>query len=452
MRYRLATLLQAMTPLLEQGQAMWRVHGRRISLGLLGVVALATGGAYAVVSIAPNDANVPVRVVTETVEPLYLLQSTSEQGASKVPFFYTTATRNSDTVDTLLARLNVVDATAAQFFRKDPQTQHGLMAAGRLVKAQTDDQRQLLQMTIVWPSDQEGQFNRIRVERGQQGFRSQMSAESLQVVRRFAAGRIESSLFAATDDAGIPDAVAAQIAEVFSGEIDFHRALRKGDRFSVVYEAMLADGELLRTGRVLASEFNNAGSTHQAMWFEHEGVKGGYFGPDGKSLTNAFLASPLEFSRVTSGFSMRLHPILKQWRAHLGVDYGAPAGTSVRSVGAGVVSFAGVQGGFGNVVIVDHGKDKATVYAHLSAIHVKKGETVEQGQNVGAVGSTGWATGPHLHFEFRVDGKHVDPVLVAQEAQFSTIPTALLPVFKQTSLSLSRDLVVARTLVATNAQ
>ena len=445
-------MMLALKPLLDHGQVIWRAHGKRISFGLLAVIALATGGAYAVVSIAPSDANVPVRMVAETVEPLYLLQSTSEQGTNKLPFYYTTTTRNSDTVDSLLSRLNVVDQAASQFFRNDPQTQHGLMAAGRLVKAQTDEQRQLQQMTIIWPSEQDGQFNRIRVERGALGFRSQMNAESLQVVRRFASGRIESSLFAATDDAGIPDAVAAQIAEVFSGEIDFHRSLRKGDRFSVVYEVMLADGEMLRTGRVLASEFLNAGKSYQALWFEHTGVKGGYYGPDGKSLTNLFLASPLEFSRVTSGFSMRMHPILKQWRAHLGVDYGAPTGTSVRTVGAGVVSFAGVQNGFGNVVYVDHGKDKTTVYAHLSAIRVKKGQTVEQGQPVGAVGSTGWATGPHLHFEFRVDGKHVDPVLVAQEAQFSTVPTALLPIFKETSQSLTRDLVVARTLLASNAQ
>jgi murein DD-endopeptidase MepM/ murein hydrolase activator NlpD len=445
-------VLQALKPLLLQGQVLWRAQGRRISIGVLGIVALATGGAYAVVSIAPQDAQVPVRVITETVDPLYLLPSTSELEGTRLPFFYSTTTRTSDTVDSLLSRLNVVDQSASQFFRSDPQTQHGLMAAGRLVKAQTDEQRRLLQMTIIWPSDQEGQFNRIRVERGAQGFRSQMNAETLKVVRRFAAGRIESSLFAATDQVGIPDAVAAQIAEVFSGEIDFHRSLRKGDRFSVVYEALLADGELLRTGRVVASEFLNAGKTYQAVWFEHTGVKGGYYGPDGKSLTHAFLASPLEFSRVTSGFSMRMHPILKKWRAHLGVDYGAPTGTSVRAVGAGVVSFAGVQGGFGNVVFIDHGKNKTTVYAHLSAIRVKKGQTVEQGQSVGAVGSSGWATGPHLHFEFRMDGKHVDPVLVAREAQYSTVPTALLPTFKQTSESLARDLASASTMLASSAR
>ena len=452
MSLRPVPLLHALMPWLLQGQVLWRMQGRRITLGVLGTLALATGGAYAVVTIAPSDAQLAIHAISEAVEPLYQVASTRDQRASAQPLYYSTATRPSDTVDSLLARLNVMDSLASQFFRSDPQVQHGLTAAGRWVKVQTNDERQLLQLSIVWPSEREGLFNRIRVERGPQGFRSQMSTEAFQVVRRFAAGHIESSLFAATDEAAIPDAVAAQVAEIFSGEIDFHRSLRKGDRFSVVYEALLADGEMLRTGRVVATEFTNGGKTLQAMWFEHAALKGAYYGPDGKSLTHAFLASPLEFSRVTSGFSMRMHPILKQWRAHLGVDYGAPTGTSVRTVGAGVVSFAGVQNGFGNVVHIDHGKDKTTVYAHLSAIRVKKGQTVEQGQFIGAVGATGWATGPHLHFEFRVGGEHKDPMLVAKEAQASTVPSALLDVFKQSAQSLAYDLSHARTVQLASAQ
>lgn len=452
MSFRPASLLRALMPWLLQGQVLWHMQGRRILLGLLGVLALATGGAYAVVTIAPSDAQLAIRAVSEVLEPSYKVAAINGPQAGGQPLYYSSATRPSDTVDSLLARLNVVDTPASQFFRSDPQVQHGLTASGRWVKVQTNDQRQLLQLSIVWPSEREGLFNRIHVERSPQGFRSQMSTEAFQVVRRFAAGRIESSLFAATDEAAIPDAVAAQIAEIFSGEIDFHRSLRKGDRFSVVYEALLADGEMLRSGRVVAAEFNNGGKSLQALWFEHAAMKGGYYGPDGKSLTHAFLASPLEFSRVTSGFSMRMHPILKQWRAHLGVDYGAPTGTPVRTVGAGVVSFAGVQNGFGNVVHIDHGQDKTTVYAHLSAIRVKKGQAVEQGQFIGAVGATGWATGPHLHFEFRVDGQHKDPMLVAKEAQANTVPSALLGVFKQTAQSLTYDLSQARTVQLASAQ
>jgi murein DD-endopeptidase MepM/ murein hydrolase activator NlpD len=222
--------------------------------------------------------------------------------------------------------------------------------------------------------------------------------------------------------------VATQIAEIFSGDIDFHRALRKGDRFSITYEVLEGDGEPLRAGRVLAAEFVNNGKKFNAMWFagaagSTQGKKGSYYTLDGKSLNRAFLASPLEFSRVTSGFKMRLHPILQTWRQHLGVDYAAPTGTPVRSVGDGVVEFAGVQRGFGNVVIVDHGKSHSTVYAHLSRVDVRKGDKISQTQRLGAVGTTGWSTGPHLHFEFRVSGVHKDPLTLARQAD--TEPVAL---------------------------
>jgi murein DD-endopeptidase MepM/ murein hydrolase activator NlpD len=203
-----------------------------------------------------------------------------------------------------------------------------------------------------------------------------------------------------------------QIAEIFSADIDFHRELRKGDTFSVVYEAMTADGEPIPwshgTGRVLAGEFINQGRTHQAIWFEQDG-KGAYFDPSGRSRKRAFLASPLEFSRVSSGFAMRMHPILQRMQAHKGIDYAAPSGTPVRAVGDGTVQFAGWQNGYGKVVHVLHGRDKMTVYAHLSRVDVRKGQRVEQGQRIGAVGATGWATGPHLHFEFRLNGVHQDP-------------------------------------------
>jgi murein DD-endopeptidase MepM/ murein hydrolase activator NlpD len=145
--------------------------------------------------------------------------------------------------------------------------------------------------------------------------------------------------------------------------------------------------------------------------------KGGYYTLDGQSLRRSFLASPMEFSRITSGFKMRFHPILQKWRAHLGVDYAAPTGTAVRSVGDGVVEFAGVQNGYGNVVIREaHRNHNTTVYAHLSRINVKRGQSVSQSQVIGAVGSTGWATGPHLHFEFRVNGVHHDPLTIAQNS------------------------------------
>ena len=160
----------------------------------------------------------------------------------------------------------------------------------------------------------------------------------------------------------------------------------------------------------------------------------------------------MEFSRVTSGFAMRFHPILQEWKAHLGVDYGAPTGTSVRTVGDGTVEFAGVQNGFGNVVIVKHGNGTETVYAHLSRINVRPGEKIEQGQNIGAVGATGWATGPHLHFEFRVNGIHRDPLLAARESGSEPVSATARPAFDHLSHMMRNQLAAASSVTVTAAR
>jgi murein DD-endopeptidase MepM/ murein hydrolase activator NlpD len=223
--------------------------------------------------------------------------------------------------------------------------------------------------------------------------------------------------------------------------------LRKGDRFSLVYEALEGDGEPLRVGRVVSAEFVNNSKTYQAMWFKEPGAaKGGYYTLDGQSLRRAFLASPMEFSRVTSGFKMRFHPILQTWRAHLGVDYAAPTGTPVRTVGDGVVEFAGVQNGFGNVVFVKHNNGQVTVYAHLSRIAVRQGQRVSQGDNIGAVGATGWATGPHLHFEFRQNGRHQDPLTMARQSESVPVTAAAKPAFNQLAQANRQQLVAAASL------
>jgi murein DD-endopeptidase MepM/ murein hydrolase activator NlpD len=266
---------------------------------------------------------------------------------------------------------------------------------------------------------------------------------------------IRSSLFAATDEAHIPDAVAVQMAEVFSTDVDFHRELRRGDTFSVVYEALTADGEPITWassgGRVLAAEFVNKGRPYTAVWFKDELGKGGYYDLNGQSKRRSFLASPMEFSRVTSGFAMRMHPILNQWRAHKGVDYGAPSGTPVRAVGDGVVEFAGWQNGYGNVVEIRHSNDRATVYAHLSRIDVRRGQRVDQGAHVGAVGATGWATGPHLHFEFKVAGVQHNPVAIAQSSEAVELAPAAKARFLEMAQAAKGQLDAAETVGASGA-
>lgn len=236
---------------------------------------------------------------------------------------------------------------------------------------------------------------------------------------------IRSSLFAAADAAGIPDSVAMQLADVFSGDVDFHRDLRQGDRFTVVYEMHTLLGRPVRAGRVVAAEFVNQGRTYRAV---HYGSS--YYTPEGKNLRKAFMRSPLEFSRVSSGFGRRLHPLFRTWRTHQGVDYAAPTGTRVRAVGDAVVEFAGLKGGYGKVVILRHQGQYTTLYAHLSRIAVSRGTRVAQNDTIGFVGSTGWATGPHLHYEFRIAGQARNPLSVAMPAAHP-VPARQLPAYLQ---------------------
>jgi murein DD-endopeptidase MepM/ murein hydrolase activator NlpD len=256
-------------------------------------------------------------------------------------------------------------------------------------------------------------------------------------------GVIQSSLFAATDAAGIPDSVAMQLADVFGGDIDFHRDLRKRDQFKVIYELHHLAGRPVRAGKVLAAEFVTQDRTLRAVHYGNS-----YYAPNGQNLRKAFLRSPLEFSRVSSGFGMRRHPIARVWRAHEGIDYAAPLGTRVRAVGDAVVDFAGPKGGYGKVVILRHHGAYTTVYAHLNRIAVRRGERIVQNDTIGFVGQTGWATGPHLHYEFRISGKARNPFSIAMPAALP-VPAQELPAFRaQAEPLLARLELLANTNLA----
>jgi murein DD-endopeptidase MepM/ murein hydrolase activator NlpD len=448
-------------------------HPKRVMGAVAAALLLGGGGAYAVasamVSLGPDAEQLPVREVREAVTPLALQPQAEVLDLHRFNLFRSDLTRSTDTADTLLKRLGINDPAAAAFLRADAHAQKTLLGrVGRSVTVEASDNNTLVKLTARWSPEDDGRFTRLVIEKQPSGFSSRLETAPLTASTRMASGVIRSSLFAATDDARIPDAIAIQVAEIFSGDIDFHRSLRKGDRFSVVYETLEGDGEPLRAGRVLSAEFVNSGKTYQAMWFQepdnqaaaahehgratHNLTKGGYYTLDGQSLRRAYLASPLEFSRVTSGFKMRFHPILQQWRAHLGVDYAAPVGTPVRSVGDGVVEFAGVQNGFGNVVFIKHRNNHTTVYAHLSRISVKRGQAVNQGQNIGAVGATGWATGPHLHYEFRVNGNHQDPLTIARQSETVPVSAAAKPLFTRSAAAVRQQLLAAASLQPGSAQ
>jgi murein DD-endopeptidase MepM/ murein hydrolase activator NlpD len=455
------------TAVAEQGSqvanaaiALAQRHPRRV-LALVGSALLGTGAtAFAVATLVPDPSTVPVRQVLEAVQPIAqpVAQPATVQplAATIAPYvlYRSDNTRSNDTADSLLRRLGVSDAAAAQFIKGDAIARQALLGrAGRSVSAEVDINNALTKLSARWAPDDTATFQRLVIERKNNQLTSRVETAPLLVNTRLASGSIRSSLFAATDEARIPDAVAVQIAEIFSGDIDFIRALRKGDRFSVVYESLEADGESLRSGRVLSADFVNNGKALSAVWFHEPGAaKGQYFTLDGNSMRKAFLASPLEFSRMTSGFGGRMHPIAKQFRMHNGVDYAAPTGTPIRTVGDGVVEFAGVQRGYGNVVEITHRDGKSTLYAHMSRIAVSKGQRVGQGDNIGAVGSTGWSTGPHLHFEFRVNGVHHDPMTLARQSESIQLSASSRPAFDRMVGVVRRDLAAAASLTQASAQ
>jgi murein DD-endopeptidase MepM/ murein hydrolase activator NlpD len=431
-------------------------HTRRVMAGLT-VMLLGTGAtAFAVANLAPDVSDLPVRQVLEAVEPLSLMPAETIAGRStQAPLilYRTDATRSNDTAETLLRRLGVVDALAAAFVRNNPEVRAALLSRpGRNVTAETDANNRLLKLTARWTKDDTNDFQRLTVEKSITGFTALTETAPLVAGSRLAGGVIRSSLFAATDDARIPDTVATQVAELFASDIDFHRALRKGDRFNVVYETLSADNEPLRAGRVISAEFVNGGKTYQAVWFQEPGYKGQYYTLEGNTLRKAFLASPLEFSRITSGFGGRIHPISRSFKDHKGVDYAAPTGTPVRTVGDGVVEFAGSQRGYGNVIEIKHRDGKSTLFAHLSHIGVTKGQKVEQGDVIGNVGTTGYSTGPHLHFEFRVNGEHHDPLTIAQQSNSVPLSAAARPAFNRMVADVRLKLQAAGSMAVATAQ
>jgi murein DD-endopeptidase MepM/ murein hydrolase activator NlpD len=404
------------------------------------------GAAFAVASLGPDPSDLPVRQVLEAVQPLPLEQQSEALEAYDLNLFRSDMTRSSDSVESLLARLGVDDAKAVAYLRRDAIFRAQLLGhAGRMVTAEASDNHELTKLSARWAPNEDGTFRRLVVERTPAGtFGTRVETAPLVAATRMGSAIVRSSLFAAADEARIPDPVISQLVQIFSGDIDFHRSLHNGDRLSVVYEALEADGEPLRVGRILSVEFVNRGRAHQAVWFQEEpGRKGGYYTLDGESLETSYLASPMEFSRVTSGFARRFHPILHKWRAHLGTDYGAATGTPVRAVGEGVVTFAGQQNGFGNVIVIKHNATDETLYAHLSRIHVRPGHHVNQGQNIGAVGATGWATGPHLHFEFRVNGVHKNPTEIARRSHGAPLSAAARPHFDRLARSMRSQLAAA---------
>ena len=430
-------------------------HPKRIT-ATLGAVMLAGGsGAFAVASMAPGAPSEPMRLVSEAVTPDTLNAQADLLNGYSFTLYRSEQTRATDTPETLLQRLGIADPAAAAFLRKNATARQALFGgAGRTVTAEATDRQELQLLRTQWLDNADDKnFKRLVVQRTGNEFNVRVETAPLTVSERLAGGVISNTLYNATDEARLPDSVTKQLTDIFESNIDFHHGLHKGDRFSVVYEALEADGEPMRAGKILSAEVVTHGKVHQAVWFKDEGAtKGTYYSPDGQSLHRAYLMAPMAVSRITSGFGMRTHPIYGYSREHTGVDFGAPIGTPVRTIGDGVVEFAGVKGGYGNAIVIRHRNQRdSTLYGHLSRIFVKTGDTVAQGETIGAVGATGVATGPHLHFEFRINNEPHNPTeVLAEQREYTPITPASKAAFAKQTAGMKVQLAAASQLTRSN--
>ncbi len=420
---------------------LWGVVPKRALIAVSVLLALPVFGVLTAFGVA-TDTQLDKIERHEIIASLNL--PTLEQEASKAEQFRASErVQRGDTVATLLQRLNVDDPAAFTFLRTKPAAKAIFqLRPNRTLQATTNTEGKLLSLKYLYSSEEY-----LHVTRQDSGVSFNAEKKKVvptaQLVRR--SGFIRSSLYSATDNADIPDAVANQIARIFSTDIDFHVDLRKGDQFSVVYEMLYQDGEPLGAGRVLSAEFTNKGKAFEAYLFTDAEGSDGYYSAEGQNRAKSFLRSALAFSRVSSGFGGRFHPLLKNWRQHTGVDFAAPRGTPIWATADGIVEFAGVKGGYGNVIEIRHSGSVTTLYGHMSgfAANVRRGSRVSQGQTIGYVGATGWATGPHLHYEFKIAGSHQDPMRVALP-KAEPLAQKYIAAFKQSAEAQSAQLALLR--------
>jgi murein DD-endopeptidase MepM/ murein hydrolase activator NlpD len=406
---------------------------------------------------------------TSRVKTVLALNSNDVQVSAPAAgmYFSETRIRPGDTLAAVLQRLDLDVPGLQTFLTHDPSARSIYkLYPGRSVQAATDANGTLQWLRYVHTpgTDAQGEVvtRLLNVRANGSGFTASEETEKTSEQTRVASGTIHSSLFSATDAAGIPDSVTSQMADILSSKIDFLHNLRDGDQFRVVYETRSHEGRYAGAGRVLALEFINQGKAFTAVWFDPNGHQGAYYDFSGSNLKGAFLRTALKFTRISSTFGMRLHPLHGRWQGHKGVDYAAPSGTPIHTVADGTIEYAGWQNGYGNVIIIRHFDNYSTVYGHQSAFAagIHTGEKVTQGELIGYVGQTGWATGPHLHYEFRINDKPVDPLSVdlpiarplepAQLRQFTQAVTpyreeiALLTQLQQATLDTPPAAIAAR--------
>jgi murein DD-endopeptidase MepM/ murein hydrolase activator NlpD len=398
---------------------------------LFAILLLPIFGLVAAFSAAPPDN--PSNVIIETITEDVTLPLAVDALRNSEEFWQIDTVRREDTLESLLKRMGVRDEDAVKFLTlsQDAKALNTQLIPGHTVEIKTNSAGKLLHIEYEVDAD-----TILIAGLTQSGYQVATQKLLLQSHQMLASGKISDSLFSATDDAGIPDAITLQIADIFSGEIDFVEDISAGDTLNVVYEGFYNAGELMKTGNVLAVEYIKQGKKYTAIRFGGAKGKYAYYTADGKSLHKSFLRSPVEFSRISSTFSSgRFHPILHRLKAHKGVDFAAPIGTRIKAASDGVVDFIGNKGGYGYAIVLKHDSEISTVYGHLSgfAAGLQRGQQVSQGDIIGFVGMTGLATGPHLHYEFLVNGVHRDPLTVALPTNIP-IDAELKPDFEKLAL------------------
>jgi murein DD-endopeptidase MepM/ murein hydrolase activator NlpD len=389
-------------------------------------------------AVAPSSADRPA--MREVVKTLGLAPELIGPGDADALLVAAEVVGRSDSLLGALRRAGLMDAAAERFLREDRSAKPLLNAgAGSFVRVARTSGGELRELEVNVTG---GAAWRMTASAGTFDVSRDVAAKPASVRAR--AGIGGPSLFRAFADAGVPRSVADQVVRIFSKQFDLHAAAREIERFAVIYEEHRTGMEP-RPGRVLGAEVVRRGKTHRAFWFSADGGRGGnYYRPEGFSLDREFLPAPLEFTEITSAFGITRQIGRRFQEAHGGIDYAAPEGTPVYATADGTVEFAGVQRGYGNVVVVKHREPLATLYAHLSgfAAPVAQGFRVRQGELIGFVGRTGWATGPHLHYEVRVADKHVNPDDVGAVAAELTKPQRMADFRSRTApLAQKLDLV-----------
>ena len=320
--------------------------------------------------------------------------------------------KSGDSLSALFDRANIKADQLVEFMQLKNATKHLLkIHPGETIKLNSNNEGILTGLHYDINFSQS-----LLVERIDDSLQTTTIEHTIDARPRHTTGVINDSLFMAAQKAGLNDNMTMELAAIFGWDIDFVLDIRKGDSFTVIFEEIFKNGQKVKNGNILTAEFINRGKSYRAVRYEDPKThKTGYYTADGKNMRKAFLRSPVKFSHISSRFTTkRYHPVLHKFRSHKGVDYAARRKTPVRSSGEGKIVYRGKKGGYGNVVIVQHGSRYSTLYAHLSKFNRKarRGRRVKQGQVIGYVGSTGLATGPHLHYEFRVNGVHRNPLTV----------------------------------------